>query len=332
MRALVVKTFVEPIKRNVPFSMAVGGLIVVLIGAIFGNAIDSITFIPRGTGDALQKIGGAILGGGVFAVIMKSAQFSEFFQKCLGDVFYSPGATVSLPILKEKWLVLTRALLKDTLPASYHDAAEVIGGKFLDNELEHHFEKYEVTYDFHLDADGKTLRVRHLVKTEVVISPRFESTVISQPNSVEGAMKLVSLVIDGVSLDLTDQNYLSQNPSSPKDRVFTIKLSPSKVACTEVDRKVNFERVYELQQDISVEPYFIVNFTRYIKGCMVQYRGRNCQVYFRETGLNASKYPKTTVDGEGFSRLIMADRNTLLLPGQGYILIVTAPNSLEVPT
>lgn len=332
MRAFLAKTFLDPAKRNVPFLMALGGLLMVFTGAIFGEAIESVVFIPRGTGDALQKVGGAILGGGVFAVIMKSAQFSEFFQKCLGDVFYSPGSTVSLPLLKEKWGVLTRALLKDTLPASYHDAAEVIRGKFLDNELEHHFEKYEVTYDFHLDADGKTLNVRHLVRTEVVISPRFESTVISQPNFMEGAMKLVSLVVDGVSLDLTDQKYLSQNPNNPKERVFSIKLSPSKLTSAEVDRKVGFERIYELQQDISVEPYFIVNFTRYIKGCLVQYRGRNCQVYFRETGLNASKYPEPTVDGEGFSRLIMADRNTLLLPGQGYILIVTATNSLEVPT
>ncbi|WP_288357094.1 hypothetical protein [uncultured Pseudomonas sp.] len=328
MKDLLFKAFVKPAKKYPALFLTVAGALATFVGAIFGNLIDAVPYIPRGTGEAILKIGSAILGGGVFAVLMKSSQFSDFFQKCLSDVFYDPGATISLPVLKEKWLALTRGLLKDTLPASYQNASEVILESFFNNELEHHFENYRVTYDFNLDENGRDLVISHSVETEVVISPRFESTNISHNIVADGSIKLVSLVVDGHAVSL-DKKYLSDAENDPSRKCFSIKLSPS-VNSVGKDRSVTLERVFEVRQDIAKEPYYIVNVSRYIKGFSVKYRASNCQVFFENTGLGAGKDLESKVDGNGYTRTVLADKNTLLLPGQGYIFIVTASHKAEV--
>lgn len=328
MKNFLIKTFWEPLKRNIPILMTVGGLLLIFVGAILGDAIDLV--FPKGTGDSLQKIGGAILGGGVFAVLMKSAQFTDFFQKCLSDVLYNPHKTVSLPLLKEKWAVLTRALLRDTLPSSYQDASEVILSSFLDNELEHHFENYHAAYDFCLEEDGRTLRIRQEIKTDIVISPRFDSTEIRQVVTVDGDVRLISMIVDGKAQDVTTGPYIQQSANDSTEKIFSMRLSPSNGCPVSGDKKVTLERVYEIFQDISREPYFIVNFSRYIKGFTIKSKASNCQLYFRRTGPGAEKFLEATTDGEGYNWRTLADRNTLLLPGQGFIFVVTAPTREEV--
>lgn len=93
---------------------------------------------------------------------------------------------------------------------------------------------------------------------------------------------------------------------------------------------MTLERVFEVRQDIAKEPYYIVNVSRYIKGFSVKYRASNCQVFFENTGLGAGKDLESKVDGNGYTRTVLADKNTLLLPGQGYIFIVTASHKAEV--
>lgn len=315
--ALAEKTIIKPAKQHITFVLLLTGALLILFGTTHATFIDGLPFIPKGTGEIIQKIGSAILGAGVFAAIMKSIQFTEYFQKSIHEVFYSPDTNSSLEIIKHKWETLTRSLLKNTLPESYQNASSVIMKRFFDDELQFHFEDFSVSYDFTLRDDGKTLKVINKTTANIVISPKYSEAKIIQRIKNDGALLIKSLLIDDIPMDLS--KCFSQDPENSKVRKFELVVCPKSTA----DKTIKMERVYEYEQDLTKEPYAIASLERYIKGMVVKAKASGCGLYFRPTGAGAIYDVPGHVDGEGYTRWVLADRNTLLLPGQGYIFVLT---------
>lgn len=115
----------------------------------------------------LQNIGTTLLGGGVFAVIMKSAQFSDLFQQRIADVIYDPARIEDAQQLPQKWRLLTNAILKQVLPSTYDTAAAAIEQRYFTRELDYHFENYEATYDICLDAKTGTATVTSTLRARL---------------------------------------------------------------------------------------------------------------------------------------------------------------------
>ena len=315
---LVEKTIIKPAKQHITLLLLIIGSLLVFIGTIHGPTIDNWSFVPKGTGDIIQKVGSAILGAGVFAVIMKSAQFTEYFQNSIHEVFYKPETTVSVEIIKQKWEILTRSLLKDTLPASYENASEVIMKRFFNDELQFHFEDFNVSYEFELNpANKKTVSVTHTTTATIVISPNHEYATIKQRLKNGGPLSIKSLLIDDIPVNIN--NCLTIDPNDPTLRIFELTARPKSI----LDKKIKMERVYEYQQDITQEPYVIANLERYVKGFVVKAKSTGCKLYFRPTGSESIGNPTGHTDGQNYTRWVLADRNTLLLPGQGYIFVLT---------
>lgn len=314
---LAKQTIVNSAKQHITLLLLIVGSLLIFFGTIHGARIDEWPFIPKGTGEIIQKIGSAILGAGVFAVIMKSVQFTEYFQKCIHEVFYRPETSASIEIVKHKWEVLTRSLLKNTLPESYQSASSVIMKRFFDDELEFHFEDFNVSYDFNLKSDGKTVSVTNKTAANIVVSPKHDSVTIRQKIINDGSLLIKSLLIDDIPVDL--EQCLKTDPQDPKLRIFELTVKPKSIT----DKIIKLERVYEYEQDISKEPYVIANLERYVKGFVMKAKATGCKIYFRPTGSGSIANVVGHADGEGFTRWVLADRNTLLLPGQGYIFVLT---------
>lgn len=318
MFELINKTIVTPAKQHITFVMLVTGAILILFGTTHANFIDGLPIFPKGTGEIIQKIGSAILGAGVFAVIMKSAQFTEYFQQSIHEVFYRPDTTASLEVIKHKWETLTRSLLKNTLPESYQDASSVIMSRFFDDELQFHFEDFNASYDFTLKEDGKTLHVINKTVANIVICPKYKAVdIINRFKSESGKFRIKSLLIDDAPVDL--ENCLSTDPNNSQVMKFELSVQPKSAT----SKMVKMERVYEYEQDITKEPYVIASLERYIRGFVVKAKASGCSLFFRPTGAGVLFDVPGHADGEGHSRWVLADRNTLLLPGQGYIFVVT---------
>ncbi|HBM63249.1 MAG TPA: hypothetical protein DD418_05195 [Pseudomonas sp.] len=317
MWELAQKTIINPTKQHITFVLLLVGALLILFGTTHAGFIDGLPLIPKGTGEIVQKVGSAILGAGVFAVIMKSAQFTEYFQKSIHEVFYSPDSTSSLEVIKHKWEILTRSLLKNTLPESYQDASSVIMKRFFNDELQFHFEDFSVSYDFTLKDDGKTLQVVNKTTANIVISPKYSEAKIVQRIKNDGKIHIKSLLIDDIPMNL--EKCFSQDPENALTKNFELVVCPKSAT----DKTIKMERVYEYEQDLTKEPYAIGSLERYIKGMVVKAKASGCGLYFRPTGAGAIYDVPGREDGEGYTRWVLADRNTLLLPGQGYIFVLT---------
>lgn len=320
---LLEETIIKPFKKYFTFFMSIGGLAITIIGGIWGDTLDSLKYIPKGTGDILLKIGSAILGAGVFAAVMKSAQFTSYFQQNIRDVFYRPDKLGSLESLKEKWAGLTRFMLRDTLPNSYQNATDVIMKNYFDNELQFHFEDHNVEIEITLKDDGKTIQVRNTTRTIIILSPKHHSAKLDQTFQTAQELKLKSLIIDNKKVNI--DGCIQKDKEDPKKSHFIYEAKPQPCA-QDQDRKITMERIMEFDQDLTKEPYLITAFERYLKGFNLKVKAKGCNLWFMPTGSSAFKKIERLDDYLGYSRWVLADRNTLLLPGQGYILIVTVEN------
>lgn len=320
---LIEEIFVKPASKNVPLSLCIAGVVCVLVGAIFGSKIDALAFIPDGSGRTISNVGSAILGAGVFAAIMKSVLFIDVFQKHIFDVLYTPNLVMNLEKLKEKWVMITEAILENTLPRSHRDAANSVLNQFFDKELQYHFENLENTYDIDVHPDNVTATVKYTTVTDLLISPNHENPIVTQKMKVKGQGKcdLLFLSIDNTPIDANE--FLDTDPNDPDTTVFTLPLKEFLGnKNTNGDRVIKLERTYQYSQNLSEEPYIVATFSRYVRTCVVKAKINKRRVIFEKSGIDNFLDIKGITDVQGYNRWSVAEKNQLLLPGQGYVLII----------
>ncbi|MEF1254370.1 hypothetical protein [Vibrio sp. M260112] len=289
------------------------------IGSVLSAEIDQL--IAGGAGEAVLKVGSAILGAGVFAAIMKSSQFTQVFQKHIYDVFYEPSNIENgIPVI-QKWKVISNALISKILPSNHEEVVEKIEQQFFSKSMDYHIEDFVSKYK--LVVTDNTLSVFCTSNYKVVVSPYVDEPKLKQTLKTEaGDVKLSALRLNGVSY--TNDAFV-EHESDPTLRVCEIKLNDyAKHRRCSDQKTVKFERVLSWTQDLKTEPYIKAYISTYIKGATIEVKSdKGYKVIFERFGLGdlpENHYIEDT--GEGYERWNLADSDHLLLPGQGYILFL----------
>lgn len=314
---------VEPMTNNMAIVLFWLGLFFVFLGAIFGTAIDNWDITPKGTGEAILKSGSAILGAGVFAVIMKSSQFTNLFQKHIYDVFYDPNNVKDGESISVKWTAITNAMLKGVLPTTYSKASGQIKEQFFNSELEYHFENHCITYDISVDPLTNIATSTHTTRTTIVLSPHAPNPILKQTVEVDGDFELSSFYLNDKQCDV--QNLYVVDADDETVRKISLPLRDYVTNATDrSDQIVKMERVVKMKQNLTTEPFFASAISRYIKGATITARvSEGYLIHFKKFGLGDLPDNHYDADnGLGFERWQLASSDDLLLPGQGFILIV----------
>ena len=320
-------TIISPLKNNATAVMFWLGLVCILVGALAGKAIDRWPFIPDGTGAAVLNIGTGILGAGVFAVIMKSAQFTELFQRHITDVFYNPEKFKTSAELQDKWKLITNAILKDVLLLPHDKVAESIQKQFFDKDIHFHFEDFEMKYEISVATDADSFTTNHILKATLLVSPNQDHPVLDQSMTVtvDGECELTHLNVNDAVQNTKDK--LVKDPVVPSKYNFRLELE--KFVKTRADGRkfVKLERTLKTTQKLSEEPYRFGAIGRYINGGVVKAKvtTKGYRIFFKKSG------PKVdpVSDAENYRCWTLAQVDDLLLPGQVYILILVPENKLE---
>jgi len=320
---------IEPVKNNLSVVLFWSGLALVFVGAIFGSSIDSFKLIPEGTGEAVLKSGSAILGAGVFAVIMKSAQFTELFQKHIYDVFYDPQEVKDGVPLIVKWKGITNALLKNVLPSTHHQAADRLEKQFFNSELDYHFEEHTVSYEIAIDGNN-IATVKSITNSTLVLSPFTKEPNLKQYIETEGTFTFKALRLNDVACDKPE--LFTVDPDNPNRHLLKLSLNDyAKMKTNSNERIIRLERVVEWTQNLTNDPYIKGVIKRYIKGAKIRVKvNATHKVHFERFGLGdlPDEY-YIEDDGFGFERWQLVTSDNLLLPGQGYILVLVPQTSGE---
>lgn len=316
-------------KKHTLEFMLIGGIFVIIIGAVVSALASSD--IVRTIGEIIFKFGGAIIGAGVVVAILKSWQFTVLFQKSLSEVFYNPASLSDIIDVPKRWTILTESRLKGVLPEFYQDATRKIQEQFFDDELQYHFVDYEHKYDINVIENNTILKVQNIFKAKVIINPNCKAVEFKQSfeaKSHDKNVRLVSVLINERNYKVRENEYYEDEN---KKGLFWLKIDLMKInTCFNNDDSFIIERVVEYTQDLVTEPYIHGVISRYIKGGNVKARiSEGYEVYFKQFGLDADNNGSTELY-DGFKKWQLAERHNLLLPGQGYILIVTKEEVLNV--
>lgn len=310
---------VRPLTSNVALCFLLGGLVLLVLGNKAAAWVDGLPFVWVGTADIIAKIGAALIGAGVFSVILKSAQFTELFQQNIHDVFYRPDLAVGIAENKRKWTILTDSIFSTCLTRIHGEATEKIKQIFFSAELEYHFDNMELQY--RIDLQGNILTVRVHTKSTIVISPNVQPVIVQRITANSG-IKVVSVLVNQTAIPI--KNFVKPVPNKPGEFLFELpydeyKNSPSFTST----RSFQFERTIEYTQDITVEPFIVVGLTRFVSGLSVSAKAVGCTPHFARTGSGVLDALSPIYDGTGYTRWVLAKQGELLLPGQGYIIILT---------
>lgn len=315
------------IGQNLAILMALGGLALIIIGSL-GN--DALVWFKGATtvkdaflnfNEIAMTVGTAILGGGVFAVILKSAQFSKIFQDNIFQVVYTPRKEFTIHAISEKWKLLTDQLLRQVLPFSHAKATEEIFGQYFKKEIEYHFRNFQAKYDIEIDENGVATAI-NTTTTEIVLSPNVKNPVLRQNHKVrQGSSSAERIRINGSDIDL-DQ-YLTPIKGESPQSAFELRIPLNDFA--DDDGILNFEKKVITQQTLSMEPEIKATVSRFVSGAAVlkaKVHNPDYELFYYDFGIGVKTV--SSKDLEDYNEWsITSESGSLLLPGMGYILIIS---------
>jgi hypothetical protein len=300
---------VSPIKNNPAISLLGFGLLIYLFG------IAKSPYLSDDIGKHLAPLGQSIVSAGVFSAILKSSQFSALFQEHILATFYDPAKILDNKLILDKWLTLTNSILRKILPISYSKVAEAIMARFFDHGLEYHFTDFEIIYNIAIDTNGDAC-LTNTLRADLVISPHCEKPIFTQEIESDSPTTLVSLIIGGAAIDLTK---FAGSHSNQKGLSLKFNLLDY---IRDDNRSVQIVRSFLTNQHIPSEPFISATISRLIKGAVIRTRITDgYRIRFISNGIEL-KDDQPILDGEGYWRWVLAKPGDLLLPGQGYTLVV----------
>ena len=316
------QAIIKPLLNYLALTLCLLGLVFLWLGYHFQENLTEWTVHAVQLSKLFYAAGGAILGGGVFAVIMKSAQFTELFQQHIFEVINDPAKIIDKEDMRRKWQTLSTSMLKNVLPQYSDKAAELLMNKFLKSELEYHFEDFEATYDLHVEDDGDIINITNKMRSKLLISPVSDKPTLVQTittASDDGSSELLQLLINNHD-QLNNADFSQVTDMEGKKE---LRLELNQFCHDGSARSVNFERVLQTKQNLRQEPYIVATISRYIRGGIIKAKlhTNGYRLYLKKTGGNGTM-SKMTQDPDGYYRLNLAASNELLLPGQGYIIMI----------
>lgn len=313
-------------EKHLILTLFVGGVLLISFGEYLSIINYSITIKNHllQPGKILSNLGIAIVGTGFFTAITKSNYYTRFFQERVFDVFFAPSLHLDTEALKGRWKTLTHSLLDTTTGDLNKDITDEIFSRYFDKDSPYHYVDHIVTYEVELLADKKTLKIEHNVTCYVIINKNHKKAEISQKWLCSGDITLKSLFIDNCQQE--HQNMFEEFEIDGQNGDVRDKFVKLTIPLENNNKPIFLERNYSFDQDFLKDPWLLVNNSKYIKNFVIKYKAKNCRIYLEQTGVINSPEHKlpSVIDDKGYTRVTIANNDSLTLPGQGYILLFTS--------
>lgn len=302
---------IDFLDRHLIWALMILGTLSYLLGILLSNY--SLTLSLSEPLKSLSKI---IIGAGVFTGLTKSSYYTNFFQNRVFNVFYRPGEHFTAEQMKDKWLTLTEHLISKKTGKSSANIANIIFNRFLSQDIEYYYKNMTITFDIVLDETTNIVTITQNMESLIVITDGVEEINIPHKVLTDGNMELKHLLIDDEPYD--DTSRYVPFPDNPNIKKLNVIIKNN-------NREAKIERCYVAEQNILDEPYILNGYSRYVNGLVVKFKTTNCSATFRTTGVTSSpeNLVSCSIEGNGYSRVVIAKHEDLTLPGQGFILILS---------
>ncbi len=300
------------------------GVGLLLIGVGVGLVIGRWT----ATGVALLGAGGAVLGNGLFGALVQTEQFRTVFQKAVAEVFYTPHATMLRAEMLPRLTALARALVRSTLSdeGRAQVVADEVATKMFGDGSAYSYQNMQMRHDI-ADVPGKSgyVRITSTFRASILLSTDGEPAEFRHRSIVgEGCSTLKELLIDGECISFPGSSAVQQL-SKGEVRISVPLRGFTLPSGKPISNRPTIQRTLEVEHRLCDEPYCAISITRFTMGLEVVANvasGSDLAVHLKRTAkFDSSPTPKPDVRGD--FRWVLCGPGGILLPGDGYVLIIT---------
>ncbi|MBQ4773929.1 hypothetical protein F9U44_20730 [Pectobacterium versatile] len=291
-------------------------LIIIIIAFLIHSSYPMVS-------DLMMKIGPIILGVGIFTGLTRTKFYTDFFQRVIFSVFYTPSENIKPYDLTEKWKILTNAILKNVTEKFYDNGTNKIYTHYLDIKTDYHYSDMEITFLIEL-KDDDIIQIEQTIKNKIIVNEsckeiNMEQVFLSYEDHNNG-FEVKEILING------KPHGEMPTPTGDKNKaILIISIDTSK------SKEIFIERKFIHRQNVSKDPIFTQEYVRFVQGISVKYKTKKCNVHVYKMGYNNMIDEKNIYkDSNGFYRVTISEPDDLTLPGQGYILVMTPKKVIKV--
>ncbi len=308
-RKFIDMAFVKAISGNPALAFLVLGSL------LFFASTREIIIFKVNIAPYLTDLGRTIVIAGVFSVILKSVQFSAVFRDIIMAAIYNPAHIDDEPLLLKNWRLITDAIYSKWLPPRYPKPTKLLDSRYIDSKADYHFTDFQIQYDIDVKADGRG-SVGNTLKADIFLAPGRRNPVFVQTIEGDGATTLLWLRINDKKFEAYDFQILADKPRTSR---LTLNLLEHVNPETGGAR---LERAFKTEQNVHSEPFINATLTRFINGAVIKTRiSKGYHIRFINDSIEMPN-DDPVVDNDGYMRWVLAAPGKLLLPGQGYTLVI----------
>jgi len=268
----------------------------------------------------IYYIGSSLLGAGVVAIFLESVQFTELFRKYVFNMIYCPTDDDKIPneMLTYSWLTITQGKLNRILPNNYvTQAKKLIFDQFFNEKTEYLFKNYRITYELTPSRNNPHIvEVEEYTEAYIILAPHVTNPILTQEFNLKTDTPTIKLWLD--SKEVTEP-FKEKSNNLYEANIEINSYNPTR------KNDIRLEKTSIYKQDLATEPYFMATITRFVKGAEIRIKvnkPKDYQLIFKRLGVRTTAEDDKPVVINCAKHWTIADDNILLLPGQGYIILV----------
>lgn len=214
--------------------------------------------------------------------------------------------------------MLTRLLLSRLLTDQSAAATAALVESLMEKRHSYYLDDFKISY--HMETDGSSVMVTNTMCADVHLAPDCSNYLFVQTIESDAAAELLSFTLDG---DRVEPVLELSGRRSAQGEQLTVSVN-LKDYLKPGQHTIRLERTYVTVQDMHAEPFISDTISRFIKGAVIETEiSPGYRVRLIANGMEKCN-PKPVPGGGRKVRWELAQHNVLLLPGQGYTLILIA--------
>ncbi|MCZ8330739.1 MAG: hypothetical protein O9282_05465 [Flavobacterium sp.] len=260
----------------------------------------------------IEKLAFALLSSGVFAVVLKSIQFTGLFKEEIEKVILGTNFIKNRRDLPELWRAISKEIYKRKFPNISEELENRILGTYFPTNSDYYYEDYVVTINIEELNDDFEVTYTQTCKYNVILDQDIDSTNLTLKTSIKQLDGLTGIIND---LEFFKINGVDATPKEDDDTLdddtakkFTIPLEgkgPFKIHS-------KFRRKYSLK----TENYKLFRMNTFTKNMdvSISYPDNVCVSFFNIGNVNFFEKQHTEIKNQ----ISRSHKNDVLLPYQGF--------------
>lgn len=260
----------------------------------------------------VEKLAFALLSSGVFAVVLKSIQFTGLFKEEIEKVILGSDFIKNRRDLPELWSSISKEIYKRKFPNISDELENRILGTYFPTNSDYYYEDYVVTINIEGISDDFEITYTQTCKYNVILDKDISKANLTLKTSIKQ--------LDGLSGIQNDLEFFKINgeDATPKEDDATLDDDTAKKFTIPLNGKGPFKihSKFRRKYSLKTENYKLFRMNTFTKNMdvTISYPENVCVSFFNVGNVNFFEKQHTEIKNQ----ISRSHKNDVILPYQGF--------------